>query len=314
MATVHALYTGTRDKILPAHIKSDELYAFGAAKLTLDGVVVATLDDVVNLGSDPDQALITAEFNARVAADAVITGDLATEVNARENGDTTLSASISSVADDLADEITDRGSAVSAEASTRASADTTLQTNITNEATARASADTTLQGNINSEASSRASADATLTTAVADEATARATGDTNVTNAYLAAIAKAGRFQSAAEVITSADPAARQSFTSPIIFAVSNSTMYLLRTKMFATTGSGAGIKRVYKQVVQAYGVSNTGTVNAVGEELVEIFTGDTADVLGACSIALTANSIEVAVNNVTASTAQNYKVFAELL
>lgn len=120
------------------------------------------------------QAALTAETAARIAADEALTaaladldtggggdgGDVAAEAAARAAADALLSTAIS-------DEATARAAAVTAEAATRAAA-------VSSEAAARAAADALLATAVSDEATARAAADSTLSTAITAEATARA--------------------------------------------------------------------------------------------------------------------------------------------
>jgi YadA-like membrane anchor domain len=149
----------------------------GANPINID--VTNGSDLLVNGVSVATDADVTAEANARIAADNAEAATRAAadtaETNARVAADTVLQTNITT-------EATTRAAADTAETNARVAADTVLQTNITTEVNRATAAEGVLQTNINTEAATRAAADTAETNAriAADtaEATTRAAADT----------------------------------------------------------------------------------------------------------------------------------------
>ncbi len=120
----------------------------------LKGNLVAAINEVdanadtnaANLATETTNRIadVDAEEARAIAAEGVLTDNLAAEVTRATDAETVLTTN-------LANEVT-----------ARTDADSTLQTNIDNEATARTSADNTLQSNLDAEAATRALNDGSL--------------------------------------------------------------------------------------------------------------------------------------------------------
>jgi hypothetical protein len=160
--------------VAPSSPQEGDIWNDGTGLKIFSGGVtqsLATTGDLSGFASTSDlsalQSALTAESNARSAADLTLQGDISNEAAIRAAADTAQQSS------------------VTAEAAARTSADNTLQSNIDSEASARAATDTSLQSNITAEATARAAADTALqnninsaNAVIAAEATARAAADT----------------------------------------------------------------------------------------------------------------------------------------
>ena len=140
-----------------ANAYADSLASNYDAAGAADAAETNAKDYADSLASNYDAAgSADAEQTRAVAAENALQDNITAEANARRAADITLQNNIN------------------AEADARADADITLQNNINAEADARADADTTLQNNINAEADARADADTTLQNNI-DNEVARAT-------------------------------------------------------------------------------------------------------------------------------------------
>ncbi len=164
-------------------------------------------DDLISSAIARVSAL-TAETNARIAADSALQTDIGTESTARQAADNSIRA-------DLASDVTMLQSGIDTEVSDREDADTTLQDNIDAEETARESADTALQGNIDAEETARMAADTALDTSKQNVLpaydTAPTSGSTNLVESggVFTAINNAVTGSSATTAIIAANEAAR---------------------------------------------------------------------------------------------------------
>lgn len=120
---------------------------------------------------------VTAEAQAREAADTALQKSVTDEVSAREAADTAIQKKVTDEASARVAADNALQKKVTDEASARMAADTTLQHNLTNEASARDAADITLRNNLTNEIHVRETADTALQKSITDEASARETAD-----------------------------------------------------------------------------------------------------------------------------------------
>jgi hypothetical protein len=156
------------------------------------------LQDLLSNLTTGSGSALAAETSARIAADAILQGNIGTEASIRAAADSSLASSLGSetssrIAGDgylhglIIDEVERATGAeealqgnIDAEASTRAAAVLSLQGEVDSEESARAAQDTILQGNITAEASARAAADLALSGDLGLEESARIAGDADL--------------------------------------------------------------------------------------------------------------------------------------